>query len=130
VIRFSRRDYTTASGDPLGRPFRGRDLSDDTRVRCRARSTYSVGAAFEELRRRFGLGPRRALSDRFTTGSSIMPQKRNPDAAELVRAKTGRLVSLEALLIVMKGLPSAPRTGEGHGVRAIRQSLISPLSPL
>jgi hypothetical protein len=47
-----------------------------------------------------------------------------------VRAKTGRLVSLEALLIVMKGLPSVPRTDEGHGVRAIRQSLISPLSPL
>ena len=49
-----------------------------------------------------------ALSDRFTTGSSIMPQKRNPDAAELVRAKTGRIVgALEALLIVMKGLPLA-----------------------
>jgi argininosuccinate lyase len=49
-----------------------------------------------------------ALSDRFTTGSSIMPQKRNPDAAELVRAKTGRIVgALDALLIVMKGLPLA-----------------------
>ena len=48
------------------------------------------------------------LSDRFTTGSSIMPQKRNPDAAELVRAKTGRIIgSLQALLIVMKGLPLA-----------------------
>jgi argininosuccinate lyase len=48
------------------------------------------------------------LSDRFTTGSSIMPQKRNPDAAELVRAKTGRIVgALQALLIVMKGLPLA-----------------------
>jgi argininosuccinate lyase len=48
------------------------------------------------------------LSDRFTTGSSIMPQKRNPDAAELVRAKTGRIVgALSALLIVMKGLPLA-----------------------
>src|SRR6266850_3484089 len=48
------------------------------------------------------------LSDRFTTGSSIMPQKRNPDAAELVRAKTGRVVgALTALLIVMKGLPLA-----------------------
>ena len=32
------------------------------------------------------------LSDKFTTGSSIMPQKRNPDAAELVRAKTGRVI--------------------------------------
>jgi argininosuccinate lyase len=49
-----------------------------------------------------------ALSDGFTTGSSIMPQKRNPDAAELVRAKTGRLNgSLIALLTVMKGLPLA-----------------------
>jgi argininosuccinate lyase len=48
------------------------------------------------------------LSDRFTTGSSIMPQKRNPDAAELTRAKAGRIVgSLTALLIVMKGLPLA-----------------------
>jgi argininosuccinate lyase len=49
-----------------------------------------------------------ALSDAFTTGSSIMPQKRNPDAAELVRAKTGRLNgSLIALLTVIKGLPLA-----------------------
>jgi argininosuccinate lyase len=48
------------------------------------------------------------LSDKFTTGSSIMPQKRNPDAAELVRAKTGRIVgALNALLMVMKGLPLA-----------------------
>ncbi|MEI7713888.1 MAG: argininosuccinate lyase [Rhodospirillales bacterium] len=48
------------------------------------------------------------LSDAFTTGSSIMPQKRNPDAAELVRAKTGRIAgSLVALLTVMKGLPLA-----------------------
>ena len=48
------------------------------------------------------------LSDAFTTGSSIMPQKRNPDAAELVRAKTGRIVgALDALLMVMKGLPLA-----------------------
>jgi argininosuccinate lyase len=48
------------------------------------------------------------LSDAFTTGSSIMPQKRNPDAAELVRAKTGRLMgALAALLTVMKGLPLA-----------------------
>src|SRR4051794_20525701 len=49
-----------------------------------------------------------ALSDKFTTGSSIMPQKRNPDAAELVRAKTGRIVgALMGLLMVMKGLPLA-----------------------
>ncbi len=49
-----------------------------------------------------------ALSDKFTTGSSIMPQKRNPDAAELVRGKTGRIFgALNALLVVMKGLPLA-----------------------
>ena len=49
-----------------------------------------------------------ALSQAFTTGSSIMPQKRNPDAAELVRAKTGNIIaSLQNLLIVMKGLPLA-----------------------
>ena len=48
------------------------------------------------------------LSDRFTTGSSIMPQKRNPDAAELVRAKSGRIIGAQtALLIVLKGLPLA-----------------------
>ncbi|MGB1361141.1 MAG: argininosuccinate lyase [Alphaproteobacteria bacterium] len=46
------------------------------------------------------------LSDKFTTGSSIMPQKKNPDAAELVRAKPGRIIgALNSLLIVMKGLP-------------------------
>jgi argininosuccinate lyase len=46
------------------------------------------------------------LSDAFTTGSSIMPQKRNPDAAELVRAKVGRIAgALVGLLTVMKGLP-------------------------
>jgi len=48
------------------------------------------------------------LSDKFTTGSSIMPQKRNPDAAELVRAKIGRILgSFVGLLTVMKGLPLA-----------------------
>ncbi len=48
------------------------------------------------------------LSDAFTTGSSIMPQKKNPDAAELVRAKVGRIVgALNTLLIVMKGVPLA-----------------------
>jgi argininosuccinate lyase len=47
-----------------------------------------------------------SLSDKFSTGSSIMPQKKNPDAAELVRAKTGRINgSLIGLLTVMKGLP-------------------------
>jgi len=46
------------------------------------------------------------LSDKFSTGSSIMPQKRNPDAAELVRAKIGRIMgAFNSLLIVMKGLP-------------------------
>jgi argininosuccinate lyase len=49
-----------------------------------------------------------ALSDAYTTGSSIMPQKRNPDAAELTRAKTGRITgALVGLLTVMKGLPMA-----------------------
>ncbi|MAB14492.1 argininosuccinate lyase [Parvibaculum sp.] len=48
------------------------------------------------------------LPDSFTTGSSIMPQKRNPDAAELIRAKSGRVIgALTSLLIVMKGLPLA-----------------------
>jgi argininosuccinate lyase len=47
-----------------------------------------------------------ALSDRFSTGSSIMPQKKNPDAAELIRAKIGRILGANvALLTVMKGLP-------------------------
>ena len=49
-----------------------------------------------------------ALSDAWTTGSSIMPQKRNPDAAELVRAKTGSILgALVALTVAMKGLPLA-----------------------
>ncbi len=49
-----------------------------------------------------------ALGDAFTTGSSIMPQKRNPDAAELVRAKTGRLFgALTSVQVAMKGLPLA-----------------------
>ena len=49
-----------------------------------------------------------ALSDRFSTGSSIMPQKRNPDAAELIRAKLGRIFGANvALMTVMKGLPLA-----------------------
>jgi argininosuccinate lyase len=48
------------------------------------------------------------MSDGFSTGSSIMPQKRNPDAAELVRAKAGGLIgALSALMVVMKGLPLA-----------------------
>jgi len=48
------------------------------------------------------------LSDKFSTGSSIMPQKRNPDAAELIRAKIGRIMgALTSLLVVMKGLPLA-----------------------
>lgn len=46
------------------------------------------------------------LSDAFTTGSSIMPQKKNPDAAELLRAKPGTIVgALNQMLIVLKGLP-------------------------
>ena len=48
------------------------------------------------------------LSDKFTTGSSMMPQKRNPDAAELVRAKSGRILgALTGLMTVIKGLPLA-----------------------
>jgi argininosuccinate lyase len=48
------------------------------------------------------------LADAFSTGSSIMPQKRNPDAAELVRAKSGRIIgALAGLLVVIKGLPLA-----------------------
>ncbi len=48
------------------------------------------------------------LSDAFSTGSSIMPQKRNPDAAELIRAKVGRIMGAQnGLLVVMKGLPLA-----------------------
>jgi argininosuccinate lyase len=48
------------------------------------------------------------LSDGLTTGSSIMPQKRNPDAAELVRAKVGRIAgAFQGLVLVMKGLPLA-----------------------
>jgi argininosuccinate lyase len=48
------------------------------------------------------------LSDKFTTGSSIMPQKRNPDAAELTRAKVGRIAgAFQSLVVVMKGLPLA-----------------------
>jgi argininosuccinate lyase len=47
-----------------------------------------------------------ALSDRFSTGSSIMPQKKNPDAAELIRAKIGRIYGANTgLMMVMKGLP-------------------------
>jgi argininosuccinate lyase len=49
-----------------------------------------------------------SLSDQWSTGSSIMPQKRNPDAAELVRGHSGRIVgSLVSLMITMKGLPLA-----------------------
>ena len=48
------------------------------------------------------------LSDRFSTGSSIMPQKKNPDIAELIRGKTGRIFgNLMGILTVMKGLPLA-----------------------
>ena len=48
------------------------------------------------------------MAEAFTSGSSIMPQKRNPDAAELVRAKSGRVIGhLQALLVVLKGLPLA-----------------------
>ena len=48
------------------------------------------------------------MDDAYSTGSSIMPQKKNPDFAELVRGKTGRVVGdLSALLVTLKGLPLA-----------------------
>jgi argininosuccinate lyase len=68
-----------------------------------------------------------ALSDKFTTGSSIMPQKRNPDAAELVRAKAGRIIgALTALLVVMKGLPLA----YGKDMQEDKEGAIDALSSL
>src|SRR6201987_2655502 len=71
------------------------------------------------------------LSDKSTPGSSMMPQKRNPAAAELVRAKTGRVVgALTALMLVMKGLPLAyqkdmqeDKEGAIDAVMALRLSL-------
>ena len=71
------------------------------------------------------------LSDKFTTGSSIMPQKRNPDAAELVRAKAGRIVgALTGLMTIMKGLPLAyqkdmqeDKPGAIEALAALRLSL-------
>ncbi|WP_181701332.1 argininosuccinate lyase [Chthonobacter albigriseus] len=64
------------------------------------------------------------LSDAFSTGSSIMPQKRNPDAAELVRAKTGRVIGdLNALLVVMKGLPLTYQKDMQEDKEAIFDSL-------
>ena len=67
------------------------------------------------------------LSDSFSTGSSIMPQKKNPDAAELVRAKTGRVNGhLVGLLTVMKGLPLTYSQGhagrQGIGLRRRRDA--------
>ena len=47
------------------------------------------------------------LSDRYSTGSSLMPQKKNPDALELLRGKTGSVMAgLNALLVTLKGIPS------------------------
>ncbi len=67
------------------------------------------------------------LSDKFTTGSSIMPQKRNPDAAELVKGKTGRVIgALNAILIVMKGLPLA----YGRDMQEDKEGTIDALSTL
>ncbi|URW77070.1 argininosuccinate lyase [Sphingomonas donggukensis] len=70
-----------------------------------------------------------ALSDQWSTGSSIMPQKRNPDAAELVRGHSGRIIGLATgLMITMKGLPLAyskdmqddkPPVFEAHGLLAL-----------
>ncbi len=67
------------------------------------------------------------LSDRFTTGSSIMPQKRNPDAAELVKGKTGRIVgALNGILVTMKGLPLA----YGRDMQEDKEGTIDALSTL
>ena len=70
------------------------------------------------------------LSDRFTTGSSIMPQKRNPDAAELVRAKAGRIIgALIALLVGDEGpaarLFQGHAGGQGAGLRRRRQPALA-----
>ena len=67
------------------------------------------------------------LSDKFTTGSSIMPQKRNPDAAELVKGKTGRVIgALNGILVVMKGLPLA----YGRDMQEDKEGTIDALSTL
>ncbi len=64
------------------------------------------------------------LSDDFSTGSSIMPQKKNPDASELIRAKTGRVYgNLMGLLTVMKGLPLAYNKDMQEDKEAIFDSL-------
>ncbi len=56
------------------------------------------------------------LDDAYSTGCSIMPQKKNPDVAELVRGKTGRVYGdLVSLLTVMKGLPSGLQQGYAGG---------------
>ncbi len=67
------------------------------------------------------------LSDKFTTGSSIMPQKRNPDAAELVKGKTGRVIgALNAIFVVMKGLPLA----YGRDMQEDKEGTIDALSTI
>ena len=76
---------------------------------CAAITAVNLSRFAEEIvlwtSRRFGFAQ---LTDAFSTGSSIMPQKRNPDAAELVRAKPGRIAgALQGLILVCKGLPLA-----------------------
>lgn len=76
---------------------------------CAAITAVNLSRFAEEIvlwtSRRFGFA---GLTDAFSTGSSIMPQKRNPDAAELVRAKPGRIAgALQGLILVCKGLPLA-----------------------
>jgi argininosuccinate lyase len=76
---------------------------------CAAITAVNLSRFAEEIvlwtSRRFGFA---SLTDAFSTGSSIMPQKRNPDAAELVRAKPGRIAgALQGLILVCKGLPLA-----------------------
>jgi argininosuccinate lyase len=76
---------------------------------CAAITAVTLSRFAEEIvfwtSRQFGFA---SLTDAFSTGSSIMPQKRNPDAAELVRAKPGRIAgALQGLILVCKGLPLA-----------------------
>ncbi len=67
------------------------------------------------------------LSDGFSTGSSLMPQKRNPDAAELARGKAGRLVgNLQALLVLLKGLP----TGYNRDLQEDKEQLFDTVDTL
>ena len=98
---------------PSDGEFARRRISTRLRARNAGRVRRSAPPTCRGSPKRSSSGSARAsassrLSDRFTTGSSIMPQKRNPDAAELIRAKAGRISgAFVSLLMVMKGLPLA-----------------------